>query len=90
MLDERFSSGSPARLDQYSDRCLERVWRAQHFSWWMTTMLHIDPSDDSYGRQLQRSQLRYVCGSMAAATSLAENYVGLPIPAPAETRIAGG
>jgi p-hydroxybenzoate 3-monooxygenase len=80
-LAEHFSTGSRAGLDHYSDRCLARVWRAQHFSWWMTTMLHIDPGDDSYGRQLQRSQLQYVCGSIAAATSLAENYVGLPIPA---------
>jgi p-hydroxybenzoate 3-monooxygenase len=46
----------------------------------MTTMLHTDPTDDGYGRQLQRSQLRYVTGSTAAATSLAENYVGLPLP----------
>jgi p-hydroxybenzoate 3-monooxygenase len=89
-LDEHFSTGSPAGLDQYSDRCLARVWRAQHFSWWMTTMLHIDPGDDSYARQLQRSQLRYVCGSKAAATSLAENYVGLPIPAFEAARIGHG
>jgi p-hydroxybenzoate 3-monooxygenase len=89
-LHEHFSTGSPAGLDQYSDRCLARVWRAQHFSWWMTTMLHIDPGDDSYARQLQRSQLQYVCGSKAAATSLAENYVGLPIPPLAEARIADG
>jgi p-hydroxybenzoate 3-monooxygenase len=89
-LDERFSTGSPAGLDQYSDRCLARVWRAQHFSWWMTTMLHIDPGDDSYARQLQRSQLQYVCGSKAAATSLAENYVGLPIAGLGEARIADG
>jgi p-hydroxybenzoate 3-monooxygenase len=89
-LDEHFSTGSSGGLDQYSDRCLARVWRAQHFSWWMTTMLHIDPSDDSYGRQLQHSQLQYVCGSTAAATSLAENYVGLPIAALGETRLACG
>jgi p-hydroxybenzoate 3-monooxygenase len=75
----RFSSGSETGLDEYSDRRLARVWRAQHFSWWMTQMLHIDPGDDEYGRQLQRSQLDYVCGSTAAATSLAENYVGLPL-----------
>ena len=72
-------AGSDAGLDEYSDRCLTRVWRAQHFSWWMTTMLHLDPHDDAYGRQLQRSQLRYVHTSTAAATSLAENYVGLPL-----------
>jgi p-hydroxybenzoate 3-monooxygenase len=65
-------------LTHYSDRCLERVWRAQHFSWWMTQMLHVNPSDDAYEDQLARAQLRYVCNSRAAATSLAENYVGLP------------
>ncbi len=65
-------------MDEYSDRCLRRMWRAPHFSWWMTQMLHVDPDDDGYGAQLQRSQVRYVCGSTAAAASLAENYVGLP------------
>ncbi|MEA2147039.1 MAG: p-hydroxybenzoate 3-monooxygenase [Solirubrobacteraceae bacterium] len=78
-LVQRLRGGSATGLDEYSDRCLARVWRAQHFSYWMTTMLHIDPHDDAYGRQLQRSQLRYVCGSIAAQTSLAENYVGLPM-----------
>lgn len=76
-LADHFSSGSTTGLDEYSDRCLRRVWRAQHFSWWMTHMLHTDPGDDEYGRQLQRSQLPYVCTSTAMATSLAENYVGL-------------
>ncbi|MFZ0040585.1 MAG: 4-hydroxybenzoate 3-monooxygenase [Solirubrobacteraceae bacterium] len=72
-------SGSEQGLDEYSDRCLTRVWRAQHFSWWMTTMLHTDPESDAYGRRLQRSQLEYLASSRAAATSLAENYVGLPL-----------
>ena len=75
-LADHFSSGSTTGLDEYSDRCLRSVWRAQHFSWWMTHMLHTDPGDDEYGRQLQRSQLLYVCTS-TATTSLAENYVGL-------------
>jgi p-hydroxybenzoate 3-monooxygenase len=66
-------------LDRYSDRCLERVWRAQHFSWWLTTLLHADPGMSPYDRQLQRAQLRYVMSSRAAQTSLAENYVGLPL-----------
>ncbi|MHB1570592.1 MAG: 4-hydroxybenzoate 3-monooxygenase [Solirubrobacteraceae bacterium] len=78
-LVEHFSTGSDTALEEYSDRCLARVWRAQHFSWWMTTMLHTDPGDDAYSRQLQRSQLEYVTRSTAAATSLAENYVGLPL-----------
>lgn len=75
----RVSRGDDTGLDEYSDRCLGRVWRAQHFSWWMTTMLHSDPHDDAYGRELQLSQLRYVTSSKAAATSLSENYVGLPL-----------
>ena len=66
-------------LDEYSDRCLDRIWRAQHFSWWMTTMLHNDPADDAYGQRLQRAQLEYVVSSPAAAKMLAENYVGLPL-----------
>jgi len=76
-LTEHFRNVSDAALDEYSDRCTRRVWRAQHFSWWMTTMLHQDPGADDYGRELQRSQLRYTCSSDAAMTSLAENYVGL-------------
>jgi p-hydroxybenzoate 3-monooxygenase len=70
---------SDTGVDEYSDRCLARVWRAQHFSWWMTQMLHVDPHDDAYGHELALSQLRYVTSSTAAATSLAENYVGLPL-----------
>jgi len=78
-LVDRLQSGSETGLREYSDRCLGRVWRAQHFSWWMTTMLHTDPDGDAYGLALQRSQLEYVASSRAAATSLAENYVGLPL-----------
>jgi len=76
VLADALIDGSPAALDAYSDRCLRRVWRAQHFSWWMTGMLHVDPAGDAYDRELARSQLRYVTRSRAAATSLAENYVG--------------
>lgn len=78
-LVERSRSGSETALEEYSDRCLRRVWRAQHFSWWMTQMLHTDFSADAYGARLQRSQLEYVCSSAAAATSLAENYAGLAV-----------
>jgi p-hydroxybenzoate 3-monooxygenase len=63
-------------LETYSATALRRVWRAEHFSRWMTTMLHRFP-DNSYEAGLQRSQLEYVCSSRAAATTLAENYVGL-------------
>jgi p-hydroxybenzoate 3-monooxygenase len=78
-LVDRLRGGDPTSLDRYSDRCLQRVWRAQHFSWWMTTMLHVDPEMSAYDRQLQRAQLRYLLSSRAAQTSLAENYVGLPL-----------
>jgi p-hydroxybenzoate 3-monooxygenase len=68
--------GDSALADGYSDACLARVWRATHFSWWMTTMLHATPGASPLEAQLQLSQLRYVTTSRAAATSLAENYVG--------------
>ena len=71
------ATGDERPLDAYSDTCLRRVWRAEHFSWWMTQMLHVHPEADDFERQLQLSQLRYVATSRAAATSLAENYVGL-------------
>lgn len=78
-IDEWYTTGKADGLDSYSATCLQRVWRIQHFSWWMTSMLHrLD--DDPFSRQLQLSQLRYVTTSTAAATSLAENYVGLPLP----------
>jgi p-hydroxybenzoate 3-monooxygenase len=71
-----YRDGATALLDGYSARCLRRVWRAQHFSWWMTSMLHRFPDDDAYQRQLQLAQLDYTVNSRAASTSLAENYVG--------------
>jgi p-hydroxybenzoate 3-monooxygenase len=70
--------GDSSRLDTYSQDALWRVWRAEHFSWWMTSMLHRFPERDAFGERLQLSQLQYTCRSTAAATSLAENYVGLP------------
>ena len=76
-LVEWYATGSRALLDAYSDECLRRVWRAEHFSWWMTTMLHRPPDADAFALRLQLSQLRYVTSSEAMATSLAENYTGL-------------
>jgi p-hydroxybenzoate 3-monooxygenase len=73
-----FFDGDERRLDEYSDRCLQRVWRVQHFSWWMTSMLH-RATGDAFESRLQRSQLDYVVRSHAAATTLAENYVGLDL-----------
>jgi p-hydroxybenzoate 3-monooxygenase len=74
-----YRTGSDDLLDAYSANCLRRVWRAEHFSWWMTSMLHRPPGDDPFDLQLQLSQLRYVVTSHAAAASLAENYVGLEL-----------
>ena len=72
--------GAPA-LDAYSATCLNRVWKAERFSWWMTSMLHRNDRDDAFGRRLQLAELDYVVSSRAASQSLAENYVGLPFPA---------
>ena len=70
-------TGREEPLAGYSAACLGRVWRAEHFSWWMTSMLHRHDGDDGFQHRLQLAQLRYLCGSTAAATTLAENYVGL-------------
>jgi p-hydroxybenzoate 3-monooxygenase len=78
-LEAFFEHGDESGLDAYSDRCLRRVWRVQHFSWFMTSMLHRMNTDDPFEAKLQRSQLEYVVRSRAAATSLAENYVGLEL-----------
>jgi p-hydroxybenzoate 3-monooxygenase len=72
-----YATGDARLLDGYSATCLRRVWRAQHFSWWMTSMLHRFPEDDPFQARLQLAQLEYVASSEAAAASLAENYVGL-------------
>ena len=68
--------GSWELAGAYTDTCLERVWRATHFSWWMTSMLHVAPGQDPFESQLQLAQLRYVTSSRSAAVSLAENYCG--------------
>jgi p-hydroxybenzoate 3-monooxygenase len=77
-LERWYETGDGSGLDAYSEMCLRRVWRAEHFSYWMTTMLH-RISDDPFDFKLQLSQLRWVTTSEAAARSLAENYVGLAI-----------
>jgi p-hydroxybenzoate 3-monooxygenase len=76
-LQRWYRDGDERGLEGYSETCLRRVWRVQHFSQWMTSMLHRFPGDDPYEARLQRSQLRYVTTSRAAATTLAENYVGM-------------
>jgi p-hydroxybenzoate 3-monooxygenase len=77
-LAEFYSSGRSDQLDAYSETCLRRVWKAQRFSWWMTSMLH-SFGEDAFQHRLQLAELDYVTSSRAAATSLAENYTGLPM-----------
>jgi p-hydroxybenzoate 3-monooxygenase len=76
-IGDWYESGSSAALDAYSDTCLRRVWRVQHFSWWMTSMLHRVPGASAFEQRLQQAQLDYVTRSEAGARTLAENYVGL-------------
>jgi p-hydroxybenzoate 3-monooxygenase len=73
-----YADGRDDLVTAYSDTALRRVWRATHFSWWMTTMLHTDPAADAFTNELARAQLDYVISSRAMATSLAENYTGMP------------
>ena len=75
---EFYADGRTDLLDRYSDICLRRVWKAQRFSWWMTSMLHRFEEHSEFDRSVQLAELDYVTGSRAAMTALAENYVGLP------------
>jgi p-hydroxybenzoate 3-monooxygenase len=77
-LSSFYASGRTALLESYSDVCLRRIWKAERFSWWMTSMLHRFPDRNPFDDRIQRAELEYVVGSRAASTSLAENYVGLP------------
>ena len=77
-LIEFFKQGQTRGIDGYSQRALARVWKAERFSWWMTTTLHQFPDAGSFDRRIQRAELEYLLASPAAATAMAENYVGLP------------
>jgi p-hydroxybenzoate 3-monooxygenase len=77
-LVEHYLDHRSAGLDAYSSRCLARVWKAERFSWWFTSLMHRFPDTGSFGSKVQRAELDYLSGSQAAATALAENYVGLP------------
>ena len=78
-LKEFYSKGQHDLLDRYSETCLRRVWKVQRFSWWMTSMLHRFPDESPFDHRRQLAELDYVTSSHAAAKSLAENYVGLPL-----------
>lgn len=83
-LTARYRHNSTALLERYSEICLRRVWRAQHFSWWMTSMLHRFDGDDGYDYRRQLAELDQVTTSRAAAATLAENYAGLPFDLPGD------
>jgi p-hydroxybenzoate 3-monooxygenase len=74
-----YRSGDTALLDGYSARCLARVWKVQRFSWWMTSLTHRFPEASGFEKRVQAAELVYLAGSQAAQTTLAENYVGLPV-----------
>ena len=78
-LEVFYRERSPSALDRYSDLCLRRVWKAERFSWWFTSLMHRFPDTGEFGQKIQEAELDYLVHSPAAATSLAENYVGLPL-----------
>ena len=77
-LIEHYQEHSPAGIDHYSARCLARIWKAERFSWWFTSLMHRFPEGGAFGQKIQEAELDYLIRSQAASTSLAENYVGLP------------
>lgn len=79
-IDALYKWNDTAALDAYSATCLDRIWKVQRFSWWMTSMLHRFGTHSDFERRVQAAELAYVASSQAAMTSLAENYVGLPLP----------
>jgi len=78
-LAEFYASGRKDLIENYSKTCLRRIWKAQRFSWWMTSMLHLFDTDNAFDRRRQLAELDYVTSSRAGSQTLAENYVGLPM-----------
>jgi p-hydroxybenzoate 3-monooxygenase len=78
-LVEHYREKSDAGIDSYSERCLRRVWKAERFSWWFTSLMHRFPDSAGFGQKVQEAELDYLIHSQAASLSLAENYVGLPL-----------
>ena len=74
-----YETGQRDKLDSYSRDVLPRVWKAQRFSWWMTSLLHHFPHENAFDRRRQLAELDYVTSSRAASMTRAENYAGLPI-----------
>jgi len=74
----QFYAKDPEGIARYSERCLRRIWKAERFSWWFTSLMHQFPETGAFGQKMQHAELDYLVGSTAASTALAENYVGLP------------
>ncbi len=81
ILCKVYQEGRTDLLEKYSEICLRRIWKAERFSWWMTTMLHDFPENDAFTKRIQKTELEYFVGSEAGRTTIAENYVGLPYEA---------
>ncbi|MFW6767967.1 4-hydroxybenzoate 3-monooxygenase [Acinetobacter pittii] len=77
-LVEYYVEGSEQGINEYSEKCLQRVWKAERFSWWMTHLLHRFETESEFDHKIKQAELSYVLGSIAGKTTLAENYVGLP------------
>ncbi len=78
-MREHYLEHVDAGIEAYSERCLRRVWKAERFSWWLTSLMHRFPDAGEFGQRMQHAELDYLVGSHAASTALAENYVGLPM-----------
>ena len=78
-LIEFYDDKSSAAIDDYSAKALRRIWKAERFSWWLTTLMHRFPDSEGFGQKMQEAELDYLVHSQAASTTLAENYVGLPL-----------
>ncbi|PIT74494.1 4-hydroxybenzoate 3-monooxygenase [Limnohabitans sp. B9-3] len=78
-ITEYYGEKSPAGIDHYSQRCLRRIWRAERFSWWFTSLMHQFPETAGFGQKIQEAELDYLIHSESASRALAENYVGLPL-----------
>jgi p-hydroxybenzoate 3-monooxygenase len=76
---EHFDERSDAGIDDYSRRCLARIWKAERFSWWLTTLMHRFPDDTAMNHRFQQAELEYLTRSESGSRTLAENYVGLPL-----------
>jgi p-hydroxybenzoate 3-monooxygenase len=85
-MREHYLERSNEGIHSYSQRCLSRVWKAERFSWWFTSLMHRFPEAGEFGQRMQHAELEYLVASSAAATSLAENYVGLPMDLPSRAR----